>query len=143
MILVNFADKEFVTPDAQNAFWRLLNEPGYSENGATGSAIDYFKACSQGQFVPEFDVVGPYTLEHDMEYYGGNIRGQDRRPSQMALDACWAAHNNGIDFSQYDTDNDVNMIRTMMDLLTTYSSITRAIMKQKVPLPIQYGHTAM
>ena len=24
----------------------------------------------------------------------------------MALDACWAAHNNGIDFSQYDTDND-------------------------------------
>ena len=26
VILVNFADKEFVTPDAQNAFWRLLNE---------------------------------------------------------------------------------------------------------------------
>lgn len=107
VILVNFADKEFVTPDAQNAFWRLLNEPGYSDNEATGSAIDYFKACSQGQFIPEFDVVGPYTLEHDIAYYGGNSAwGQDSRPSQMALDACWAAHNNGIDFSQYDTDND-------------------------------------
>lgn len=107
VILVNFSDKEFITPDPQNAFWRLLNEPGYSDNEATGSAIDYFKACSQGQFVPEFDVVGPYTLEHDIAYYGGNSAwGQDSRPSQMALDACWAAHNNGIDFSQYDTDND-------------------------------------
>lgn len=108
VILINFADKKFVTPNPQEAFWRLLNEPGYSENGATGSAIDYFKACSQGQFVPEFDVVGPYTLENDMAYYGGNSAwgGHDSRPSQMALDACWAAHNNGIDFSQYDTDHD-------------------------------------
>ena len=44
VILVNYADVSFVIPDPQQAFSRMLNEEGYSENGGTGSARDYFLA---------------------------------------------------------------------------------------------------
>lgn len=109
VILVNFSDKSFVTPDPLTAFTNLLNEPGYSTNGGTGSARDYFRDNSMGVFIPHFDVVGPYTLPQKMEYYGGNDSANsdnDKNPRQMVIDACKLASNNGIDFAQYDSDND-------------------------------------
>lgn len=108
VILVNFADCEFIIPDAQKAFSRMLNEPGYSDNEATGSALDYFRACSQGKFSPRFDVVGPYTLPGKIEDYGYNNQwnGSDGNPRQMIVDACAAADAAGLDFKIYDTDED-------------------------------------
>ncbi|MCL2596943.1 MAG: M6 family metalloprotease domain-containing protein [Paludibacter sp.] len=111
IILVNFSDKSFVTPNAQTAFTNLSNQQGYSVNGATGSVRDWFKANSFGQFSPEFDVFGPYTLPNDMNYYGEQATygsfstTHDARPAQMILDACTLAHNDGVDFSNYDEDN--------------------------------------
>jgi immune inhibitor A len=107
VILVNFSDKSFVTSSAQSAFTNLLNQSGYSANGATGSARDYFMASSYGKFSPEFDVVGPYTLSKTMKSYGANdADGYDVDPARMIVDACKAADNAGVDFSKYDTDND-------------------------------------
>jgi M6 family metalloprotease-like protein len=107
VILVNFSDKSFVTSSAQSAFTNLLNQSGYSANGATGSARDYFMASSYGKFSPEFDVVGPYTLSKTMQTYGANdADGYDVDPARMIVDACKAADNAGLDFSKYDTDND-------------------------------------
>ncbi len=107
IILVNFKDKSFVVPSSQTAFTNLLNQPGYSENNGTGSAKDYFMACSYGKFSPQFDVVGPFDLPSNMSVYGGNDEdGYDINPVQMIVDACTAADNNGVDFAQYDTDND-------------------------------------
>ncbi len=108
VILVNFADCSFITPDPQKEFSRMLNERGYADNGATGSALDYFRACSQGQFVPRFDVVGPYTLPGKIEDYGYNNQwtGSDANPRQMIVDACAAADADGVDFTIYDTDDD-------------------------------------
>ncbi|HRS24457.1 MAG TPA: M6 family metalloprotease domain-containing protein [Paludibacteraceae bacterium] len=107
VILVNFSDKSFVTSSAQSAFTNLLNQSGYSANGATGSARDYFMASSYGKFSPEFDVVGPYTLSKTMQSYGANdADGYDVDPARMIVDACKAADNAGVNFSQYDTDND-------------------------------------
>jgi M6 family metalloprotease-like protein len=104
---VNFSDKSFVTSSAQSAFTNLLNQSGYSANGATGSARDYFMASSYGKFSPEFDVVGPYTLSKTMQTYGANdADGYDVDPARMIVDACKAADNAGVDFSQYDTDKD-------------------------------------
>lgn len=109
VILVNFADREFVIPNARQEFEKMLNEPGYSENEATGSAYDFFVASSQGQFAPQFDVVGPYTLPGTIEDYGYNNRnGNDSNPRKMITDACKAADEAGVDFTKYDTDsNDV------------------------------------
>ena len=107
IILVNFKDKAFVTPTPQTAFTNLLNEDGYSANGGTGSARDYFMAASYGKFAPDFDVVGPYTLPEPMAYYGANDgSGNDIRPEYMIADACKAADSTGLDFTRYDTDND-------------------------------------
>jgi M6 family metalloprotease-like protein len=105
VILVNFSDRSFVTPDPQTAFTNLLNQPGYAANGGTGSAKDYFNDNSMGVFNPQFDVVGPFTLPNPMLFYGKNdAQGQDIDPRQMVIDACTLAAANGVDFSQYDTD---------------------------------------
>ncbi len=107
VIMVNFSDLSFVTPNSQDAFNRLLNQENYSDNGGTGSARDYFKAASYGQFSPQFDVVGPYTLSNTMAYYGANdSNGDDVKPAYMVVDACKAADNAGVDFTQYDADGD-------------------------------------
>ncbi len=106
VILVNFSDKSFVTPNPQQAFYNLLNQDGYSTNGGTGSAKDYFRDASTGAFVPQFDVAGPYTLPNNMAYYGENVSDNDKNPRQMIIDACTLADANGVDFSQYDTDKD-------------------------------------
>lgn len=107
VILVNFSDKAFTVSTPQTSFTNLLNQTGYSTNGGTGSAKDYFLASTYGEFIPEFDVVGPYNLPQNMSYYGKNDSyGDDQNPVQMVVDACTLANNAGVDFTQYDTDND-------------------------------------
>lgn len=106
VILVEYADRKFEIDDPVDAFHRLLNEEGYNENGATGSARDYFIDNSAGQFIPEFDVYGPVTLAHEMEYYGGPGRqGSDDHPEEMAIEACRLLDSE-IDFREYDRDED-------------------------------------
>lgn len=107
VILVNFSDTVFVTPNPREAFSRLLNTPGYSENSGTGSSRDYFKQASNGKFAPNFDVVGPFNLDNGMIHYGMNDKDDnDTLPVNMIVDACRAADNGGVDFTIYDEDND-------------------------------------
>lgn len=106
VILVNFSDLSYVTPNPKEAFTALLNEQGYSANGGTGSARDYFIDNSMSKFSPQFDVVGPYTLPKALKYYGDNINDQDINSVQMVVDACKVADEAGVDFSDYDVDND-------------------------------------
>ena len=110
MLLVNFSDLKFVTDDAGRAFDDMLNSEGYSANGATGSAADYFRASSSGQYHPHFDVFGPYDLDRQMSYYGGNdYMGNDRHPDQMVVDALAKLMVDGeadVDMADYDADND-------------------------------------
>ncbi len=106
VILVNFANLDFVVDNPQEAYTQLLNEKGYSKNGGTGSARDYFIDNSMETFSPDFEVIGPYTLPNNYQYYGGNTNGKDAKPAQMIVDACKLADDAGIDFTEYDTDND-------------------------------------
>lgn len=108
VILVNFSNLEYITPNANQAFTDLLNKKNYSENDGTGSARDYFYDNSMGEFTPEFIVAGPYTLSQTMEYYGTDQGGEgnDVAPEEMVLEACQLAHDDGIKFSDFDEDND-------------------------------------
>jgi len=108
VILVNFKDLSFVTANPKTAFTNLLNQKGYAANGGTGSANDYFTASSTGVFNPQFDVVGPFNLPQPMAYYGKNAiaDSNDTLPQQMVIDACTQAAAGGVNFAQYDTDND-------------------------------------
>lgn len=105
VILVNFSDVKFVTPNPQASFRRLLNEEGYSDNNGVGSARDYFKACSNGVFSPQFDVFGPYDLDQTCAYYGGNSGSNSSvHAREMIIHACNKAYEAGVDLSEYDTD---------------------------------------
>lgn len=103
VILVEYQDVRFVTPNTNYAFSSMLNEAGYSNNGGTGSARDYFLASSGNMFRPEFDVYGPYRLSHNRSYY-------TYRAARMIFEACELAdEQGGVDFSQYDYNNDGNI----------------------------------
>lgn len=107
VILVSFTDRSFTHTKA--SFSNMMNQQGYSYNGATGSAKDYFKSTSLGKYNPTFDVYGPYTLSHSTSYYGGNdYSGNDERPAQMVVDAVaqLVADKGQNILRNYDCDND-------------------------------------
>lgn len=107
VILAEYQDRKFVLGDkAHDYFDRMLNEPGFSDYGATGSVRDWFIDGSAGKFTPVFDVYGPITLPKNMSYYGGNsLSVADVNAYQMLIDACDILDNE-VDFSLYDRDHD-------------------------------------
>ncbi|MBR5069769.1 MAG: M6 family metalloprotease domain-containing protein [Bacteroidales bacterium] len=107
VILVDFEDIKFQEGHDSLRYTRQLNEVDFSDDGATGSARDYFIGQSYGDFTPRFDVVGPVKLPHNESYYGANQMNQDINPEQMVIDACLLAHDSlNVDFSIYDFDQD-------------------------------------
>ena len=107
VILVQYKDVKFTMSDPKSYFEDLLMEEGFSQYGGTGSAHDYFLENSNGQFDPQFDVYGPFTLSKDRSYYGGNDAywGQDENPEMMIYEACQGLDGE-INFADYDMDND-------------------------------------
>lgn len=114
IILAEFSDLKMT--HGQEYHQRMMNEEGFADYagveggmGFTGSARDYFIAQSGGLFTPTFDVVGPVSLSHNYAYYGRNdgFYNQDTNAEAMIVEACRLADTQcGIDFSQYDYDND-------------------------------------
>ena len=102
IILAEFTDKKFARDDIRDLYDDMANDENYAGPYASGSIKSYFKAQSSGKFVPEYDVVGPVVLPHDMAYYG-----LDERASELMIDACKAADTDtDVDFSQYDFNED-------------------------------------
>ncbi|MBQ9200999.1 MAG: M6 family metalloprotease domain-containing protein [Bacteroidales bacterium] len=109
VILAAFKDVAFNDTDeaSRQYFDNLLNQEGYSANGATGSVRDYYSENSGGLYVPQFVVVGPYVLPREMAYYGKNdADGNEPNADQMAYDAVKAAYENGVVLSDFDNDAD-------------------------------------
>ena len=107
VLLCAFPDQPFSVNEPQAAFTRLLNETGYSDNGGTGSAAEYYLLSSFGQLSLTFDVYGPYTVSHNMEYYGGNTSSShSKNAKELVIELINLAGNDGVDFSQYDANND-------------------------------------
>ena len=104
VIMINLSDATFTY--TKEDIDSLLNARTYSTSQSSfksyGSAAQYFSDCSGGKFRPQFDVYGPYTLDHKTEYYGSG----DDNMNLFIPDACKAANAAGVDFSQYDADND-------------------------------------
>lgn len=104
VILVGFSDNPFSKTNAQ--FNAMLNTPGYSDNNAIGSVWDYYNENSLGAFTPQFEVLGPVTLDNKMAYYGANdSSGNDKLP-EMALVHAAQKLDGTVDFSRFDNDGD-------------------------------------
>lgn len=120
VILVEFSDTPFQSgKKAKNVFEHFLkgkaedNLPdGYEAYTGSyknknnlrnkGSVSDYFYDMSKGTYTPQFDVVGPYKLNHTSFYYG---KGEKDNTDALVSDACKAADKD-VDFSRYDADGD-------------------------------------
>lgn len=117
MILVNFKNLSFRTAvseidsmiNGQNYTRRYTGYDSYGTRTtitSSGSARQYFRETSFGQYKPEFDVVGPVTLSNDYSYYGENdSQGNDKNPEQMVKEACQLV-DDSVDFTLYDNNND-------------------------------------
>lgn len=102
VLLIEFKDLKFTVNNANEQFSRLLNERGYSDNGATGSSYDYYYGNSNGKFDPSFDVYGPITVEGNHSQYGKG--GNSDRADYLLVEACQIADPE-INFATYDQDN--------------------------------------
>lgn len=105
-LLVEFEDVHFSTEDPRGYFDALLNEEGFSGEGAVGSVKDYFSDNSDGRFVPFFQVTEPIRLEKKRQYYGRNVydmgnRAGDAAAEEVIPDAL-AQLEESVDLSAYD-----------------------------------------
>ncbi len=106
IVLAQFADVKFSVNTPHTAFNNMLNATNYTENGATGSAVDYYQDNSMGKYNPEFTVVGPVTLSNSMSFYGGNdADGNDKNPRSMVTEATKLAAKE-VNMADYDANND-------------------------------------
>lgn len=106
VVLVEFSDLSFTVENPNEAFSNMLNQEGYSANGGTGSARDYYVQNSNGQFKPSFDVYGPVKVNKEYSYYGKQSGStNDEHPDEALYDAC-VLLDSQVDFSKYDIDND-------------------------------------
>ena len=106
VILVEFKDEKFVTPNPKAVFERFFNEEGYNGYNNAGSVKDYFLRQSYGKLNINFDVVGPYTTSKNMSYYGAATENaNDVRPAHMVAEAVDAASKD-VNFADYDWNSD-------------------------------------
>ncbi len=106
VILVEFQDVHFGLSQPLRHFERLLSQPGYGEDGATGSVRDFYRDNSHGQFDPEFEVFGPVRLSRKRIFYGADDSfGEDQAAESAFLEACRLLEGE-IDFSRFDEDGD-------------------------------------
>jgi len=110
VVPVQFKDITFNKKDYKEYLQNKLNTPGYSEDGATGSAKDYFEANFLGSTFT-FDVSDVVTLSKEASYYGAN---DETVPSRIIYDvnmpvlvreACTAV-NSTVNFGDYDQNGD-------------------------------------
>lgn len=104
IILAQFSDLKFNY--GKSNFENMLTKEGYDYNGATGSALDYFKAQFGDSKEFEFVVSDIVTLSHGYAYYGENgDNGLDKRAAEAVAEACKLVDAK-MNFSEFDTDDD-------------------------------------
>ena len=109
IILVEFNDRQFSRSDYKDLINDMVNKENYTGftdtdgkfQACTGSVRDYFHDNSNGVFNPEFDIVGPVTVDYSQE--DGN------KYSYFIMKAAVQAADSLVDYSLYDRDNDGTM----------------------------------
>jgi M6 family metalloprotease-like protein len=100
---VQFPEKAMIK--SMSDFENLMNQIGYTGNG-TGSVRDFFRESSYGQFDLMITLCGVYTAPNSESYYAGPPGDGTLRCPELAR---WAAQKvaaeSGINFSDYDSDN--------------------------------------
>ena len=98
VVMVQYQDVKFLPENTRTAIDSMFNYNGYNYMGAPGSVRDYFIAQSGGKYQPQFDVVGPVTVDYEST-------DADNHEYSILKQACNQLDDD-VDFSQYDNDGD-------------------------------------
>lgn len=120
VVLVDFVDLSFSVAVGNNSvrqfydFYCNGSRDGmlYQGAGSYGAVRDYFVQQSDSLFLPEFEIIGPVTLDKSYAYYGqNNSSGHDRNSDIFVADAVTKAQLL-TDWDTFDNDGDgvVDMI---------------------------------
>lgn len=90
---------KYCNGDGVNEYWK--------DAGSFGSIREYFRDQSNGQFTPQFEVMGPVILDHTYAYYGANTANQkDVRISNFYADAMKKAIKSTEGWNEFDNNKD-------------------------------------
>ena len=104
ILLAEFPDLKFTY--SRSDFEKMVNQKGYSVNGASGSILDYFTDQFGDECSFTFDVGPVVTLSRGYAYYGKNgSDGNDAKAHEAVIEACRLSDGE-VDFSRYDQDGD-------------------------------------
>lgn len=110
LVLVQFADKKFRTPTADEAdivayYDTFCNGEGVAAGKNQYSIRDYFKEQSGGLFTPQFSVLGPVTLPKEAAYYGQNSgSSKDIHFTEFCNEAVKLVQESDVDWMDFDND---------------------------------------
>lgn len=116
VILAAFNDKKFsvakTNEKVRNFYDKFFNGVDiYGSTGNWGSVRQYFIDQSQGQFLPEFSIIGPVSLNNDYAYYGEQSGGtKDLHYGEFVSESFakaveWSQDSLAGDWTQFDNDN--------------------------------------
>ena len=120
ILLVEYNDKSFKYANYRDLMDEMANKENYKGNSitnvdprrnagmCTGSIRDFYEDSSNGQFIPEFDVVGPIKINHsqyDIKWPEMQESKDFSRLYQFMADVANAA-DPVVDFSKYDANSD-------------------------------------
>jgi len=115
VILTAFKDKPFTVArdDARvKAFYDTFfnGDDILASTGNYGSVRQYFIDQSQGQFLPEFTIIGPVELDSVYSYYGeqdtANVKVKDKHYSDFVKESFTKALAKHSDWSDFDNNED-------------------------------------
>lgn len=117
ILLVEFNDKPFKYANYRDLMDEMANQEDYKGNSitnvssrtgiCTGSVRDFYNDCSNGRFIPQFDVVGPIQIDYsqfDVKWKDMQDSGNSTNLIKIMADVIDAA-DPVVDFSQYDEDS--------------------------------------
>lgn len=148
LLLVSFADKDFIVASDSagvNSYYDLYcNGEHYKGHGSTGSVRDYYQDMSQGDFLPEFTVIGPLKLDNGYAHYGKDSGStKDVNYNAFLREAFSKATECFEDWSHFDNDGNgtVDMVMVifagMGQNYTNSLGITDVIWPKEMPSYIE------
>lgn len=112
ILLVEYNDKSFKYANYRDLMDEMANKENYQGNSitnvsnrvgiCTGSVRDFYADCSNGQFIPTFDVIGPVKIDYSQ--YDINWQKEDVSVRVKLMADVIDAADPLVDFSQYDAD---------------------------------------
>lgn len=121
IVLVEFNDQKFSRPDYKDIITDMVNKEnytGFDDQKRSGSVRDYFSDNSGGKFKPQFDVVGPYTI--DFSQYDCKYGTAESKSLDILLAAIDSADVD-VNFKNYDGNGD-GMVDLVFFIMAGYGA---------------------